>query len=41
MLDIKGLFYMKKTDVKNSADMFLHKAIIDFNSGNDFPIEMK
>lgn len=33
MLDIKGLFYMKKTDIKNSADMFLYKAIVDFNSG--------
>lgn len=25
---------MKKTDIKNSADMFLYKAIVDFNSGN-------
>lgn len=24
---------MKKTDIKNSADMFLYKAIVDFNSG--------
>jgi len=24
---------MKKIDVKNSADMFLYKAIVDFNSG--------
>lgn len=24
---------MKKADIKNSADMFLYKAIIDFNSG--------
>jgi len=24
---------MKKIDIKNSADMFLYKAIIDFNSG--------
>jgi len=24
---------MKKSDIKNSADMFLYKAIIDFNSG--------
>jgi HEPN domain-containing protein len=24
---------MKKSDIKNSADMFLYKAIVDFNSG--------
>jgi hypothetical protein len=33
MQDIKAKFYMKKSDIKNSADMFLYKAIIDFNSG--------
>ena len=33
MLDIKVKFYMKKSDIKNSADMFLYKSIIDFNSG--------
>ena len=33
MLDTKVKFYMKKADIKNSADMFLYKAIIDFNSG--------
>ena len=25
---------MKKSDIKNSADIFLYKAIIDFNSGS-------
>jgi hypothetical protein len=24
---------MKKADIKNSADMFLYKAMVDFNSG--------
>ena len=33
MLEIKVKFYMKKSDIKNSADMFLYKAIVDFNSG--------
>ena len=34
MLDIKEKFYMKKADIKNSADMFLYKACVNFNSGN-------
>ena len=33
ILGTKGLFCMNKSDIKNSADMFLYKAIIDFNSG--------
>jgi len=33
MPDTKVKFYMKKADIQNSADMFLYKAIIDFNSG--------
>jgi len=27
------MFYMKRDEIKNSEDMFLYKAIIDFNSG--------
>lgn len=32
MPDKKERFYMKKNDIKNSADLFLYKAIIDFNT---------
>ena len=33
MLDTMGWFCMNKNDIKNSADMFLYKAIVDLNSG--------
>ncbi|CAA6804513.1 MAG: Unknown protein [uncultured Sulfurovum sp.] len=33
MLGIMGWFCMNKSDIKNSADMFLYKAIVDLNSG--------
>jgi len=33
MLGIRELFYMNKSDIKNSSYLFLYKAIIDLNSG--------
>ena len=32
MQDTMGWCYMNKNDIKNSADMFLYKAIVDLNS---------
>jgi len=32
MQSIMEKFYMKKSDIKSSSDMFLYKALIDFNS---------
>jgi len=33
MLDTMAWYFMNKCDIKNSADMFLYKAIVDLNSG--------
>ena len=33
MHDIEEWFCMNKSEIKNSADMFLYKAIVDLNSG--------
>ena len=32
MQDIRVLLYMKNHNIKNSADMFLYKSLIDLNS---------
>ena len=33
MQDTNDWCFMNKSDIKNSADMFLYKAIVDLNSG--------